>query len=197
MSKHRNYAEEIRPYRERVEHFLALLEIQKEKFAEAHEEGRLEDANPRGANIQGIALQIAETFHYTDLVHPKFQTGKSKDFRQDQQLRKLIVRMFDLIAHLKEDTIDLSLRDFMYHTDQVEKQVYLILQRCEGIAEAGIDQTPPARKGVKTTKVLRENFSNWKQLVKDKKREKNDRADDQGDNPLDKVAELVDQIKSF
>lgn len=197
MSKHRDYAEEIRPYRERVEHFLTLLEVQKEKFAEAHEEGRLEDANPRGTNIQEIALQIAETFHYSDLAHPKFQTGKSKDFRQDQQLKKLIVRMFNLIAHLKEDAIDLSLRNFMYHTDQVEKQVYLILQRCESIAEAGIDQTPPARKGVKPTKILRENFANWKRLVEDKKEKKNDRANDQGDNPLDKVAELVDRIKSF
>lgn len=187
-----DYAEQIKPYREKTEDLVALFETVKDKLAEDYAAQELDKSMKQATNALLTVRAIYALFAYRGR---KRQNIKNPDFRKDQQLRRLVGNLDKRLIQMKEAIVNLSLKDFAHSADMAQVQVYRILTRCDVIEKEGINETPTQKKGVLQSLILKKDFEDWKKFTKkEKARKKLDDPDREELDPLDKLDLLFDEL---
>lgn len=161
---------------------LERLDALKDKFADAIQSHDFESANSLTKDIQEVISGVHSVCAFRR-VSPRKEIIISKpDFRTDQRLGKIVIRLVECATHLKESVLDCNLGEFARWVDRAHSRIYRLLERLDEIEEVGINTTHPDKRKVKTTEVLRENFQNWRQWVEEERSNQKDiLVEDEGD----------------
>jgi|GEM_PF-5623455 len=170
-----DFKQDITETQERTEGLIVEFERRKEDFSKAYESAKFNETIEIAKSLKAYLDQIISIFY---LHHKRKESERKTDFRCDQRLHKLVVRMRNIVGQVEEDISTLNIGNFVRHIDQANIQVYRLLERCDHIYETGINKTHSENVRTKTTSIIREDFANWESWVTRQKRKDDDHFDE-------------------